>query len=131
MTDVSRQMLERDGIVAAADIWIATVCQASLTDFSQCRPASDAGLSVAVSGSAGYGDATRRSLSDRDSDGVRQACASSGSRAGRARRHARLLACGGNRQRRAIRAELTTTAPQLRRQAQPRSRLGDRKTTPG
>jgi hypothetical protein len=128
MTDVSRQMLERDGIVAAADIWIATVCQASLTDFPRCRPASDAGLSVAVSG---YGDATRRSLSDRDSDGVRQACASSGSRAGRARRRARLLACGGNRQRRAIRAELTTTAPQLRRQAQPRSRLGDRKTTPG
>jgi hypothetical protein len=80
MTDVSKQMLMRGGIVAAAGIFIGTICQASLTDRPQCRPASDAGLSVAASASAGYGDATRPSLSNRDSYGVRQACAPSDSR---------------------------------------------------
>jgi hypothetical protein len=88
MTDVSRQVLERGGIVAAAGIFIGTVCQASLTDLSQCRPASDAAdLSVAVSASSRFGatdDATRRSLPSQDS-GVRQACASSDSRPQRPR----------------------------------------------
>jgi hypothetical protein len=75
MTDVSKQMLMRGGIVAAAGILIGTICQASLTDPSQCRPESNSGLSVGVSASVGYGNKTRR-----DSDGVRQACASSDSR---------------------------------------------------
>jgi len=74
MTDVSKQMLMRGGIVAAVGILIGTICQASLTDPSQCRPASGADLSVTVSTTAGYGDGTRRSLSNRDSDGVKQAC---------------------------------------------------------
>jgi hypothetical protein len=82
MTDVSKQRLMRGGIVAAAGILIGTICQASLTDPSQCRPASNAGLSV-VSG--GYGDATRGSLSNRDPDGVRRACGSSDGRPQRAR----------------------------------------------
>jgi hypothetical protein len=84
MTDISKQMLMRSGIVAAAGILIGTICQASLTDPSQCRPASDANLSAAESASAGYADATRRSLSDRDSDGARQACAASNGRPQRA-----------------------------------------------
>jgi hypothetical protein len=61
MTDVSNQPLMRAGIVAAAGILIGTICQASLTDTSQCRPAFDAGRSAAVSG-------------------ARQACAASDSR---------------------------------------------------
>jgi len=85
MTDVSKQMLMRGGIVAAVGILIGTICQASLTDPSQCRPASGADLSVTVSTTAGYGDGTRRSLSNRDSDGVRQACPISDSRLQRAR----------------------------------------------
>jgi hypothetical protein len=82
MTEVSKQLLKRGGIVAAAGILIGTVCQASLRDPSQCRP-SDAALSAAVTASAGYGDAPL--LSNRVSDGVRQACASSDTRPQRAR----------------------------------------------
>lgn len=85
MTEVSKPLLKRGGIVAAAGILIGTVCQASLRDVSPCRP-SDPDLSGAISASAGYAvsyDAPL--LSNRESDGVRQACAASDSHPQRAR----------------------------------------------
>ena len=78
MTDHSKQMLTCGAIVAAAGILVGTICQASLTDPSQCRPASNAALSAA-SVSAAYGDAMRHSLA------AGGACASSDNRSQSAR----------------------------------------------
>jgi hypothetical protein len=88
MTEVSNQLFKRGGIVAAVGILIGTVCQASLRDPSQDRPAPDADFQVAASASVGLSasdEATRNSSSNWDSDGVRQARASSDSRPERAR----------------------------------------------
>lgn len=88
MTEVSKQMLMRGGIVAAAGILVGTICQASLRDPSQDRPAPDADFSVAASASVGYGasdEATRNAISNWRSDGDTQARASSNSRPERAR----------------------------------------------
>jgi|HubBroStandDraft_1064217.scaffolds.fasta_scaffold504131_1 hypothetical protein len=89
MTEISKQLFTRSGLVAAVGILIGTVCQASLRDPSQDRPAPDADFSVAASDSVGRSSAsdaaTRNSLSDWRSGGVSQARASSDSRPERAR----------------------------------------------
>lgn len=79
MTDVSKQMALRGGIVAAAGVLIGTICQASLTDPGQCRPASNTSLAV-ISSEAPRDGARPLSIDERG-----RACASSYARLQRAR----------------------------------------------
>jgi hypothetical protein len=88
MTEVSKQMLMRGGIVAATGILVGTICQASLRDPSQHRPALDADFTIAASATVGYGasdEATRKAISNWRSYGDAQARASSNSRPNLAR----------------------------------------------